>query len=374
MKQEALSALKNELARTFGRKIVSYRDCVQLVEDIYRKTDYTVNVNTLRRFFGLVKSNYTASRSTLLILSKYCGFNAPEEIENFSEKRDTDQSIQKDEILQYIISLFTQTKITNPDDDNFNNIIQQTILFLERNPDLIDKFQREIAKTQTGQYYYYEKAINMDRLTSYYGKGLSYYLHAKNTSEGKAFYFSMQVLKEWLTNNPEMIERNIREISTINISKCQPHIAGRYFAANIYNANYKHHPIDHIWTEAAQYLTRIDKGQNLTDFGEPVYESLLLTNQKTEAEEWATYFHGTIHTIKFIDKPSNNFIKELTSKKSSVKNNHSPDNILSKKYDHLYSIAVNDSNYLKKKSTLRIIQDLINETGFTRFAMDLNKT
>ncbi|MGK2860926.1 MAG: hypothetical protein ACSLE0_03275 [Chitinophagaceae bacterium] len=373
MKQEGLSALKKELEQTFGRKIVSYRDCVQMVDDIYRKTDYTVNVNTLRRFFGLVKSNYTASRSTLLILSKYCGFHAPEEIENFAEKQETDNSIQKNEILHYLISLFTHTTIRNPEDDNFNNIIQQTILFLERNPGLIDGFQREIAKTATGQYYYYEKSVNMDRLTSYYGKGLFYYLKAKNTSEAKAFYFSIQVLKEWLTDNPVLIEKHIREIVDINISKCQPHVAGRYFAANIYNANWKQQPIDHIWTEAAQYLTRINKGQNLTDFGEPVYEALVLTNQKTEAEEWATYFHGTIHTIKFIDKPSNNFIKELTSKKSSSKTKHTPDNILTKKYDHLYSLAVNDFTSLNKKSTQRILNELISETGFTWFASDLNK-
>ena len=87
MKQEALSALKKELEQNFGRKIISYRDCVQLVEDIYQKTESTVNVNTLRRFFGLVKTNYTASRSTLLILSKYCGFNSPDEIEKYSEKK-----------------------------------------------------------------------------------------------------------------------------------------------------------------------------------------------------------------------------------------------------------------------------------------------
>ncbi len=373
MKQEALSALKKELEQNFGRKIISYRDCVQLVEDIYQKTDSKVNVNTLRRFFGLVNTNYTASRSTLLILSKYCGFGSPDEIEKFSEKKETDTSIGKDEILHYMVSLFTHTTVSPANENNFNKIIQQTILFLERNPDLIDKFQREIAKTATGQYYYFERSVNMDRLTSYYGKGLHYYLISKNTIEARVFFYSMQVLKDWLTNNPDLIEKNMKEIATININKYQPHIAGRYFAANIYNANLKNLPIDHIWTEAAQYLTKINKEQNLTDFGEPVYEALVLTNHETEANEWTTYFHGTIHTIKFIDKPSNNFIKELMNKNSYKKTNDFSNNILTKKYNRLYSLVLNNFAKRKKKLTSRIMNELIVETGFTRFSTDFLK-
>ncbi|RYG33572.1 MAG: hypothetical protein EOO01_33065, partial [Chitinophagaceae bacterium] len=64
MKPEAIAALKKELEKNFGRKIASYRDCVQLVDDIYQKTESTVNVNTVRRFFGLVKTNYNPSPAT----------------------------------------------------------------------------------------------------------------------------------------------------------------------------------------------------------------------------------------------------------------------------------------------------------------------
>ena len=373
MKQEALSALKKELEQTFGRKVISYRDCVQLVEDIYQKTDSKVNVNTLRRFFGLVKSNYTASRSTLIILSKYCGFNSPDEIENFSEKKESDTHISKDEILNYLVSLFTHTTVSAANDNNFNKIIQQTILFLERNPGLIDKFQREIAKTSTGQYYYYERSVNMDRLASWYGKGLHYYLISKNTTEAKVFFYSMQVIKEWLTDNPGKIEKNIKEIDNINISKFQPHIAGRYFAANIYYANCKHLPIDHIWTEAAQYLTKVNKEQNLTDFGEPVYEALILTNHEPEASEWATYFQGTIHTINFIDKPSHNFIKALLNKNNSRKTTEFSGNILTKKYNRLYSLVLNKFSQRKNKLANKNLDELVTETGFTRFSSDLLK-
>jgi len=370
MKQEALSALKKELEQNFGRKIISYRDCVQLVEDIYQKTESTVNVNTLRRFFGLVKTNYLASRSTLLILSKYCGFSSPDEIENISEKKEADTNINKDEILHYMVALFRHTTISPGSDNNFGEIIQQTILFLERNPDLIDQFQREIAKTATGQYYYYERSVNMDRLTSYYGKGLHYYLTSKNTSEAKVFFYSIQVLKYWLTKNPELVEKSIKEIPNISISKYQPHIAGRFFAANLYNANIKQLPIDHICAEATQYLTKINKEQNLTDFGEPVYEALILTNHDTEANEWSTNFKGTIHHIKFITKVSD-FKITIINKNPPKKTNDSFNSVLTKKYSRLFSLAVNNFSKRKKKSTHRNLNELIAETGFTRFSTDL---
>ncbi|HLG38082.1 MAG TPA: hypothetical protein VI461_00390, partial [Chitinophagaceae bacterium] len=82
MKQNLLSSLRKELEHSFGRKIITSRDCIQMVEDIYHKTGETVNANTLRRFFGLVKADYPASVSTLNILSKYCGFNSIDEIGN----------------------------------------------------------------------------------------------------------------------------------------------------------------------------------------------------------------------------------------------------------------------------------------------------
>ena len=64
-----------------------------MVEDIYHKTGETVNANTLRRFFGLVKADYPASSSTLTILSKYCGLNSMQEIEQLSSGDNSDADI-----------------------------------------------------------------------------------------------------------------------------------------------------------------------------------------------------------------------------------------------------------------------------------------
>src|SRR5688572_19204378 len=102
MKNDLLPTLRAEIESSFGRKVVSSRDCLQMVDDIYQKTGYTINVNTLRRFFGLVKTVYKASPSTLTILLKYCGFSSLDELENINSSQQSDTSVNKEEILHYL--------------------------------------------------------------------------------------------------------------------------------------------------------------------------------------------------------------------------------------------------------------------------------
>src|SRR5437764_1300000 len=72
--------LKHEVEETFGRRIISSRDCIQLSEDIYFKAGDLINPNTLRRLYGLVKADYPSSTSTLSLLAKYCGFNSLDDL------------------------------------------------------------------------------------------------------------------------------------------------------------------------------------------------------------------------------------------------------------------------------------------------------
>lgn len=68
-----IDELKNELEKTFNRKITDRGDCEALVQDIYEKTGALLSYNTLRRMFGLAE--YRKPReSTLDHLAVYCGF------------------------------------------------------------------------------------------------------------------------------------------------------------------------------------------------------------------------------------------------------------------------------------------------------------
>ena len=70
-----IDELKNELERTFNRKVLDRGDCEALVQDIYEKTGAVLSYNTLRRMFSLAE--YRKPReSTLDQIAVYCGFRS----------------------------------------------------------------------------------------------------------------------------------------------------------------------------------------------------------------------------------------------------------------------------------------------------------
>ncbi|HEY6503118.1 MAG TPA: hypothetical protein VIZ28_04005 [Chitinophagaceae bacterium] len=383
MKQNFLSSFKKELENSFGRKVISSRDCNQMVEDIYQKTGETVNANTLRRFFGLVKADYPPSSSTLTILSRYCGFNSLEEIEHLSLSNVTDTNINKEEVLRYMVSLFKNTQVAGNQEKTFYPLVEQSIIFLERNPSLIDRFQREIAKTATGQYYYYEKLANIDRLNGYYGDGLRHYLREKNTDEGKAFAHAIQVFRYWLTKNKEQLTGHMSEITAIIPAPNFPdHILGRLIAAKLYHAHIKGETIDNILGEAKRYhagiiARREDSPFSFPDFELIICEALLLTGNYDEGSEYI--WHGkTFLSTSGQDKNTLfNLWEDFANRRRDNKNRSFKNtsnttvfyNSFSKKYSSIIKLL--STGTLKSKNLARNEQlnELVKETGYKRLLL-----
>lgn len=378
MQQNFIPALKNELENSFGRKVVSSRDCLQMVDDIYQKTGYSINANTLRRFFGLVKTDYSASPSTLIILSKYCGFDSIDDFEKINVKEFSDPTINKDEVLHYLISLFKTLDINEGYSKMAVNMIQQTISFLERNPTLIDKFQREMAKIPAGQHYYYELCVNMDRLNDYYGDGLRYYLRAnQNDDEAKLFANSVLLFKYWLLESFSLMEKHMSEISSIHVTQnFPPHILGRYIAARLYYANACNESVEKTLIDATKYhvaiMTRrsgVHHSLAYPHYELAVCEALILTNQYEESMEYirrgktfladkgaAVNPFGTWESI--VDSKKNNKTVAITLKKPV---NNIGSHQLNKKYNSLVTLS-----QLPRINNVQLTS-LINETGYTRF-------
>lgn len=79
-KEALCKAVQQEVEESFGHRVTTSRDCIRLSEEVYYKTSFKINPNTLRRFFGLVKAQYPPSLATLTILANYCGYHSLEEI------------------------------------------------------------------------------------------------------------------------------------------------------------------------------------------------------------------------------------------------------------------------------------------------------
>ena len=259
-KSLALTTLKRELQEHFGRPVATSRDCNLLSEELFQKTSFKVNPNTLRRFFGLVKADYPPSSATLSILSKYCGFDSLDELVHHNGKGRSNETgtHSSDAILRYFVGLFKDTQVQEPVDKTFLALVKQTIVFLQQHPELASKFQKAIAKTDNGQRYYFELYAHIDQLNSYYGEGLLYYLKEKKTPDAQIRGHALLLQRGWLTNDAAAVRRHMAKMGDHHLcDTAHPVICARYFASKIYHAHIEGQPATGILAEALVQHNRI---------------------------------------------------------------------------------------------------------------------
>lgn len=73
-KEEHISYLKSLVHTSFSQSITTSYDCSSLAESIESTRNEKVSIDTLRRFFGVIKNTSLPSTFTLDVLSKYVGY------------------------------------------------------------------------------------------------------------------------------------------------------------------------------------------------------------------------------------------------------------------------------------------------------------
>ena len=378
--------LKEEVYETYGRRIASYRDCVQLADEIYNKTSFRIHQNTLRRYFGLVRTEHAPSLGTIDILSKYCGFDSLNELLRFRNK-DAKCNINGEgkSILNYLVSLFEFTKIRNVNDETFLAVVKQVILFLQKNPELIDKFQRAIAKTKNGQEFYFEQFVNIDKLNFYYGDGLRFYLNEKKTIEAQIFGNSLLLFKAWLSNDGENLKKHFNEVTKKRLPKNVPPFAsGHYYASHLFHAEQLGFNTQEILLNTQHVHNTIKSSHNknilFPEFEYTIVNALVLTHHYKEALYYLDYAennYATRHSYIYEGYYGNlNLMKSIALSRTGEKkkaiaiyNSIRPSQFffLSKKTNMMLYFLL--SGYLNKKRDKEDeqFQKLIEETGYIKY-------
>lgn len=131
-----------------------------------------------------------------------------------------------------MVIVFTALPVKEPGGEVFFIFLKHTIQFLSQCPDLVQKFQRAIAKTKNGQAYYFELYVYLDKLNSFYGEGLRFYLSEKKTTEGQVFGYSLLCLRDWFSNNHDSLRKNFAYVKKQSLPRtAEPYLYGKYFAA-----------------------------------------------------------------------------------------------------------------------------------------------
>jgi tetratricopeptide (TPR) repeat protein len=283
-----LTLLKEEVERIVGRKILTAADCNLLCNDIYLKTQSSTSLNTLRRLFDLMKSKYQPSLFTLDLLSKYCGYSSFSDFTNSKKNKPCNNENQDNSFVNFLVLLFRDFEVKSTNDITYIQLIHKIINNLEHWPAMIDTFQREIAKTASGQVFYYEQFINIDKLNSFYGKGLHYYLNEKKTVEAQLLGHSLLCLQSWLTMNDEGVENHYQEVLRHSVDEnIHPFISARFFATQLYKCEISSNETEAILIQTREFYDNIRYSkfvhQNFPYFEYVLSEALVLTNQYEEA-------------------------------------------------------------------------------------------
>jgi len=216
MKTELKEIISYEIEHVFGRRILSLRDCIELSDDIYSKVNNKLNPNTLRRFFHLIKAPHPPSKATLTILAQYCGFQSIQDIYKIKNTESFDSgNLNTDSVLYFLVSIFRDASVKDVNDFAFSSMMINIIKFLNSNKFLTDRFQSMIAKSDNAKYYY-EGFINVDKLNSFYGNGLRYYLREKGTVDVEVFTSWLYIFKYWLSGEDEKLIKNMEILQSIN--------------------------------------------------------------------------------------------------------------------------------------------------------------
>ena len=381
---EHKAAIKDEIESVFGRCITSYRDCIDLSDDIFRKTQKQLNPNTLRRIFGLVKAEYPPSQSTLSILSGYCGFYSVDEFYALKQKADNSEIVEQEQLLNYVVSLFIETPVKDPFDKTFLTLVKHTICFLNYNATLADKFLHMVAKTRNGQDFYFEHFVNVDKLNSYYGKGIRYYLHGKRTEEAGIFAHSLVTLKYWLNDNREKVLRQGDYLMCKKPSPAlaAPYIFSRYFAAQLFYCEVASVSAEEILIDIYKYYSSAEINTNreqVVYFEYVISEALILTG----------HYHDALHYLgnyrkNFIKSEYSNFIINLNNLKllealayyqtgnyetagrifDEIKT--SDFHFLNKQFAGILYLQLMNKLKRKNDKSLETKDKLVNQTGFIR--------
>jgi hypothetical protein len=293
MEAEYTALLKREVEKKFGRKILSSADCHSLSNEIMQWSQIKISFNTLRRFFNLMKADHQPSMYTLNALSGFCGYSS---FDNFITSRSNlnlnGEPEEASGLLNYLVLLFKNTEVSNVNDVTYFSLVQQTIYYLEQHAYLIERFQKEIAGTQNGQRFYFELFINIDKLNSFYGDGLRYYLHEKRDAEAQLFAHSLLCFKSWLVRDDEAVRQHYAILLRYEVTKLmQPSVCARYFASQLFYADVMGLDKEPILDRARQFYASIvplkDHYASFYCFEIILSEAIMLTGQQYEE---ATYY------------------------------------------------------------------------------------
>jgi hypothetical protein len=179
-----LEKLKNAVLITLGRQIETHSDCEILSEKILQKTDRSIGITTLRRFFGLDPAKNLPSPYTLDTLAIFSGYSSWQDI------AEADTQYQQNISDIFIQNVSTDAKVTWEK--------------LKSNSHSISQFNLKALKKKTGIAYEHaiQREFAIEQILSFLESNYSATAFIAPGGYGKSTLLSKAIEAIWFSETP----------------------------------------------------------------------------------------------------------------------------------------------------------------------------
>ena len=263
--------LRLQVIRTFGKQINTATDCISLATLLAQKFNTNISPQTLRRFFGLIKSASASSQFTLNLLSKFCGY---EDFKDFGHSYN-------DRELQLFFGNAENTT------QHYWEKSEQLCKQITNSPELLVSTHHRLMSFPMARKYFMENHPLRDMLGSVYSQYFSAYLKFSTHNEAKIFAYGVLFQSEFLLQNNELMELYYRKVKDTELTD-EVHVipAGLKFGTQLLYADLTGNEylfrkyFAQMKKARLQYIEASER--SVCSFESTVLESLIFTNRKKE--------------------------------------------------------------------------------------------
>lgn len=236
---ESVARLKQLIVEKTGLSCTSFPDIQQLQSLIKKETKEYLCIQTLNRFFGLIKNGFLPSVATLNILSRFVGYQSLRDFELLY--RNSLRSPAENALLSpaLLSLLFSNVNPQTLPEDGLMYIARNLHRLVENNPGAASTIYASMATCKYGRTYFFEQLVNLDALNRHYGDGLHYYLlHARKAPQ-QFFGYSLLCKRYLLSCQYDLFAQVYARLAAhtyADVKDFHPYLVGSYFAAQVYHS------------------------------------------------------------------------------------------------------------------------------------------
>lgn len=240
-----LIQLKNEVELRCGFQVLQSKDCVHLAECIYQSVKQNISSNTLRRVWGIEKSDFSVSSSTIEILRMYVGnYSVPDSVLDFE--------------AEFVRDFYRPNHFESIDfnDKTFQASCRKIALLLKTNAALFNRVVEDLASNKIGQKFYFDLFPDYDVLHLFQYKGFLIYWNHTQDANDQLYIASILTRAYYFRGDQEnMALWSTRALAVYHSNKSNFHsfTLGRFFFAMLISSTsdeYKH------WLSLAEIIER----------------------------------------------------------------------------------------------------------------------